>query len=113
VGLLFRANAAVVSGHGATTFLNLFFHMNVPGGLGRGWFLPNSPHYHRVHHSALPRHFNKNYAGMFPIFDVIFRTAHRPQEGEFPPTGLDDGDAPRDVIEAIVWPLRGHMRAQP
>jgi sterol desaturase/sphingolipid hydroxylase (fatty acid hydroxylase superfamily) len=110
VGLLFRANVTVLSGYGATGILHLFFHMNIPVGLGRGWFLLNSPQFHRIHHSSFPEHLDKNFAGLFPIFDAVFRTAHPPRRGEFPPTGLYDGDSPRGVVEAVMWPLRNAAR---
>ena len=110
IGLVFAPDAGVVAAYTVITLLNFFFHMNVPIGLGRGWFLLNSPQYHRIHHSSLARHHNRNFAALFPIFDVLFGTAYQPRAGEFPPTGLSDNDAPRSVIEAIVWPIRGFLR---
>jgi hypothetical protein len=70
----------------------------------------NSPQYHRVHHSSLAMHYDKNFAALFPIFDVIFGTAYRPQAGEYPPSGLHEDEGPRSVFEATVWPLRRLMR---
>jgi sterol desaturase/sphingolipid hydroxylase (fatty acid hydroxylase superfamily) len=110
VGLLFKANAAVLISWSFLSIVVLFSHMNIPVGLGRGWFLLNSPQFHRIHHSSLHEHMDKNFANLFPIWDVIFGTAHRPAAGEFPPTGLYDGDIPRSVIETILWPLRGVTR---
>ena len=110
VGLLFKANAEIIAIYGVVSFLNLFFHMNVRVGYGRGWLLLNSPQYHRVHHSALSQHYDKNFAALFPVFDAIFGTAYRPQANEFPPTGLQDEAAPQDVFEATVWPVRHFLR---
>jgi sterol desaturase/sphingolipid hydroxylase (fatty acid hydroxylase superfamily) len=111
VGLLFQANPPVLLAYSGIMLCNLFFHMNVPIGLGRCWLLLNSPQYHRIHHSSLTEHQDRNFAALFPIFDAIFRTAHRPQAGEFPATGLYDQDKPRDMIEALIWPVRGTYRA--
>jgi sterol desaturase/sphingolipid hydroxylase (fatty acid hydroxylase superfamily) len=68
------------------------------------WF--NNPHWHRIHHSTLPQHRDKNFANMFPIFDVIFGTAWIPAADEFPLSGLDTGDKPATVFEGMLWPLR-------
>ena len=38
-----------------------------------------SPAHHHVHHSYHPNHINKNFAFLFPIWDVIFRTYHLPE----------------------------------
>ena len=85
IGMLFRPDAEIIAIYGVISLLNYFFHMNVCVGLGRAWFLLNSPQYHRVHHSALAIHYDKNFAALFPIFDVIFGTAYRPQAREYPP----------------------------
>ena len=95
IGLLFKANEQIIALYGIISFLNYFFHMNVCVGFGRGWFLLNSPQYHRVHHSSLSEHRDRNFAALFPIFDAIFGTAYRPHASEYPPTGLDDHDSPQ------------------
>ena len=100
----------IIAIYGIISFLNYFFHMNVRVGFGRGWFLLNSPQYHRVHHSSLSEHRDRNFAALLPMFDAIFGTAYHPHASEYPPTGLDDHDSPRGVFEAIVWPVRHHLR---
>lgn len=49
-----------------------FLHANVP--VDFGWFLA-SPAFHAVHHGADPRDFDTNFAGTFPVWDLIFGTA--------------------------------------
>ena len=110
VGLLFKASPLLVSAYAIISLYNIFPHMNVSIGLGRWWFLLNSPQYHRIHHSSLAEHQDRNFAAIFPIFDAIIKTSHRPQPGEFPPTGLYDHDKPSNMIEAVVWPARGVWR---
>lgn len=39
-----------------------------------------SPAHHHVHHSCHPDHIDKNFAFMFPIWDVIFKTYHMPED---------------------------------
>jgi sterol desaturase/sphingolipid hydroxylase (fatty acid hydroxylase superfamily) len=50
-----------------------------------------SPAFHRVHHSRNALHYDKNFAGVFSILDIVFGTAHFPtkDEGRID-TGLND-----------------------
>ena len=81
-------------------------HLNCRFSLGRFVMWINSPQYHRIHHSTRPEHFDKNFASLLPLWDIVFGTAWRPGEDEFPPTGLADGAKPRNIWEGIVWPFR-------
>ncbi|GLB50283.1 hypothetical protein Y10_26510 [Neptunitalea sp. Y10] len=49
----------------------------------------NTPSAHRVHHSHNKKYFNKNFAGVFAFWDVIFNT-YIP-ETEKPVYGLKSG----------------------
>ena len=72
----------------APTVWSYVVHANVRVGFGRFWWVLSSPQYHRIHHSIEPEHRDKNFAVWFPIYDVLFGTAHRPKRGEFPATGV-------------------------
>jgi sterol desaturase/sphingolipid hydroxylase (fatty acid hydroxylase superfamily) len=52
-----------------------------------------SPAHHHVHHSCHPDHLDKNFAFMFPIWDVIFRTYHMPKDNRDVKFGIGDGNA--------------------
>ena len=82
-------------------------HLNVRLSLGRFalWF--NNPQYHRIHHSALPEHRDKNFCKMLPLFDLMFGTVWRPGPNEFPATGLVPSEKPRGLWDGFIWPLRG------
>lgn len=57
-----------------------------------GWFgkyVILSPVYHRVHHSPLPEHVDKNFAALFPVWDWLFGTLYRGAVVN-PRTGVDD-----------------------
>jgi sterol desaturase/sphingolipid hydroxylase (fatty acid hydroxylase superfamily) len=89
---------------GATSMVmlwSLFTHARLPIDIGRWSWLINTPAYHRRHHSALPEHYNSNFAALFPIFDVICGSYYQPDG--FPPTG--SASAPRNLQELIAWPL--------
>lgn len=104
VGIIFKANTTVLLVYGVITFYNLFPHMNIRVGFGRASFLMNAPQFHRIHHSSLPQHYNCNYAGLFPVFDVIFGTYRQPRPGEYPPTGIEHGHEPANLVDVLLWP---------
>ena len=89
-------------------FTGAVVHFDVPIRLGKLGLWVNNPQWHRIHHSQLPEHRDKNFANFFPIFDLICGTAWIPDPHEFPDAGLDDGDKPCSVFEGMIWPLR-HM----
>jgi sterol desaturase/sphingolipid hydroxylase (fatty acid hydroxylase superfamily) len=106
VGLVFRISPAIAAIYAAATYYNFWTHSNVRVGYGRFSWTLNSPQYHRMHHSALPEHFDCNYAALLPIFDLLSGAYRRPRPDEYPPTGLDTGDRPATLIQALIWPLR-------
>lgn len=65
-------------------------HANVRIGFGRFWWLLSSPQYHRIHHSILPEHRDRNFAVWFPLYDIAFGTAFAPRPNEYPPSGVED-----------------------
>lgn len=90
-------------------FHQLFLHANI--NLSFGWFnyVLVSPSLHRVHHSKLEEHWDKNFAATWPILDVVFGTFLKPPK-EAPPTGIH-GQAPiTGIVESHVYPFRGWYR---
>ena len=83
-----------------------FIHSNLRIELG-GWsWVAAAPQVHRIHHSRLPEHADKNFAAYFPIWDVLFGTYWHPRKGEFPPTGLHSGERIESIWLLSVWPLK-------
>lgn len=72
------------------TFINLvyqfFLHTQLVGKLGFIEYIFNTPSHHRVHHARNPQYVNKNYAGIFILWDRIFGTFV--EETEKPDYGL-------------------------
>ncbi len=91
------------------TINHIVAHMNVRLSIGRFSLWIQNPQYHRIHHSTQPRHFNKNFADLFPALDVVFGTAWNPATDEFPPTGLMPSAKPATVLESLVWPIRNRL----
>jgi sterol desaturase/sphingolipid hydroxylase (fatty acid hydroxylase superfamily) len=82
-----------------------FIHSNLRIGLGRFGAVFGGPQVHRIHHSRLARHHDRNFAAMFPIFDVIFGTYYHPARDEYPPTGVEEEPEVRTMWQAVVLPF--------
>jgi sterol desaturase/sphingolipid hydroxylase (fatty acid hydroxylase superfamily) len=65
------------------------------------------PQYHRIHHSRLPEHRNKNLAQYFPVIDIMFGTYHAPARNEFPPTGTSGLATDTSIPHTLLRPFRG------
>jgi sterol desaturase/sphingolipid hydroxylase (fatty acid hydroxylase superfamily) len=85
-------------------------HMNVR--LHVGWFarLWCGPQNHRIHHSLQPEHIDKNFAFVFPVWDMLFGTYVHPKKGEFPATGVAGEDGFASFWEAEVYSQREWLR---
>jgi sterol desaturase/sphingolipid hydroxylase (fatty acid hydroxylase superfamily) len=68
---------------GFNLIYQFWIHTEAIGKLPR-WFeaVMNTPSHHRVHHATNPRYLDRNYAGVFIVWDRIFGTfeAERPDE---------------------------------
>jgi sterol desaturase/sphingolipid hydroxylase (fatty acid hydroxylase superfamily) len=87
-----------------------FYHSNTRFQMGKADKLIVTPQVHRIHHSVLPQHVDKNFANFFPVFDIIFGTYCPPMRNEFPPTGVEGEREVQSLSEAVLLPLRGWLR---
>ncbi|MCP1471744.1 sterol desaturase/sphingolipid hydroxylase (fatty acid hydroxylase superfamily) [Sphingobium sp. OAS761] len=120
LGLIFDLDA-VQAGQSAllaTLFLSLwsmFYHSAIR--ISLPWLdrVLVTPQVHRIHHSRLAAHHDRNFADIFPLFDIMFGTYHRPRSDERLDTGLGDGEpSPRGLIGAQCVPAwRGLRRLGP
>ena len=102
--------AAVVTLHGALLFT---LHARTRFALGPGRFF-NAPVFHRVHHAADLGYIDKNFSGVFLVFDRIFGT-FSPLTGE-PTYGVAGERSPAGPVDANTAPLVSlwaSVRAQP
>ena len=107
VGLLFQVPASVATAVVVVFMLNHHLaHMNARVHLHRFSLLISNPQYHRFHHSRHEAHYNKNFCDLLPLWDWLFGTMHRLDRDEFVDVGLDSGEMPRTLVEALAWPWR-------
>jgi sterol desaturase/sphingolipid hydroxylase (fatty acid hydroxylase superfamily) len=85
-----------------------FIHANVPWSYGMFGYVLASPAFHRWHHAIDRRAWGKNYAGLFPVFDLIFGTFYLPREQpqEF---GIDGEQMTNHFWGQMLYPFR-HWR---
>ena len=106
VSILFKLSPVgmwiVSSFVGAYGWLN---HMNVKVGFGPLSWLACSPQLHRIHHSILEQHRDKNFAAYFPVWDVVFGTYYHPAKNEYPDTGVRDVHI-TTISEANLYPFK-------
>lgn len=92
-----------------------FIHSNLRINLGPLRHIFVTPQYHRVHHSKLDHHFDKNFSDRLVIWDKLFGTAYL-DEHEYPPTGVKGIDFPIEdswsplalvkvYVQQIVFPF--------
>lgn len=60
---------------------------------GRWSMIFPSPAHHHIHHSCHPDHIDKNFAFVFPMWDVIFKTYHVPEDNRDVRFGVAEGEA--------------------
>ena len=89
-----------------TMFFLVFGHANLRVELGAWSVVVCGPQVHRIHHSRLPEHADRNFAQIFPWIDRLFGTYHAPCAGEFPPTGTRELASDAPVPAALARPFR-------
>ena len=107
--MLVTPTPAMIAIYSLISLWNYYVHSALPGDFGRLSWLINSPDYHRRHHSSMPEHFDSNFAALFPIFDVIAGSYHRPNGR--PQTGFDV--RPQNLADLVLWPLRQRRAPNP
>lgn len=89
-----------------TTAHSALVHANLNWTFGPFKYVLASPVFHRWHHTALDVGGSKNFAGTFPIFDVLFGTFYMP-ERQLPETyGNGDPDFPQGFGAQMLYPFK-------
>lgn len=95
-------------------FLSLYaimLHANVNWDFGPLRRVVASPRFHRWHHTSEEAGRDRNFAGLLPVWDVIFGTYYMPA-GETPERfGVAEGDVPQSFLGQMMYPFRRSGRA--
>lgn len=92
------------------SFYNLFVHSNLSLDFPKPLcYILGSPNYHRWHHAAEKEAIDKNFATMFPVFDLVFGSYYYPQ-GRLPKSyglyGKDQAEFPKSLGKQLIHPFR-------
>lgn len=82
-------------------------HANVTWSFGPLRYVLASPRFHRWHHTSEAEGLDKNFSGLFPLWDLLFGTFYMPDD-KLPTTfGVDDA-VPDGLAGQLVWPFKSH-----
>ena len=98
VGLSVKAVLIVVP---VLVFFVIVLHSNLNWDYGPFRWVIVSPLYHRWHHTTDPEGLDKNFSGMFPVWDLLFGTAHFPKR-EPERFGVNHNPPPETLVGQLV-----------
>ncbi len=87
-------------------FYAIFLHANIPWGFGPLRYVIASPRFHRWHHTSEQEGLDKNFAGLFPVFDLMFGTFYMPGDRQPVQFGVYDGAMPHTLWGQLMYPFR-------
>ena len=87
------------------TATSAFVHANLNWTLGPFKYVIAGPVFHRWHHTAANRGGSKNFAGTFPIWDLLFGTFYMPAKKLPRAYGIDDADFPESFGAQMLYPF--------
>ena len=80
-------------------------HANLDWDFGAFRYVLVSPVYHRWHHTSAERGGSSNFAGTFPLYDLLFGTFYLPVGQRPDRYGVDDPHFPADFVGQIRHPF--------
>jgi sterol desaturase/sphingolipid hydroxylase (fatty acid hydroxylase superfamily) len=89
-----------------TTFHSAFVHANLNWTLGPVKYVLATPVFHRWHHTRLEEGGNTNFAGTFPIWDILFGTFRMPEKRLPDNYGKDEAAMPSEIAGQLAYPFR-------
>ena len=103
--------AAVAAFTFFTTLYAITLHANLNWTYGPLRYVIASPAFHRWHHTSAEEGRDKNFAGFFPLWDLLFGTFYMPK-GEQPQVfGVED-PVPAGLLGQLIYPFRRSSSAR-
>jgi sterol desaturase/sphingolipid hydroxylase (fatty acid hydroxylase superfamily) len=87
------------------TVMAIVVHANVDGDFGPLRAVIASPRFHRWHHTDEQHARDKNFAGLLPLWDMLFDTYYMPR-GVSPSSFGTDTPVPEGLFGQLVFPFR-------
>lgn len=89
-----------------TTATSAMVHANLNWTFGPFKYVLASPVFHRWHHTAADRGGSSNFAGTFPVWDLLFGTFYMPEKALPDAYGIDDESFPEGFGGQMLYPFR-------
>lgn len=83
---------------------SILLHANVPWRFGPLRYVVATPLFHRWHHARAPEAHDRNFGGLFPLWDILFGTFHCP--GRQPQGFGADLPVPDGFLAQLAFPFR-------
>jgi sterol desaturase/sphingolipid hydroxylase (fatty acid hydroxylase superfamily) len=90
----------------------IFVHANVRWDFGPLRYVIATPAFHRWHHASEGEGVSRNYAGLFPVIDLVFGTFYLPKGGAPVRFGVPDLAMPKGVLGQLAFPFRKVARSE-
>ena len=87
------------------TMYALLLHANVDWTFGPLKYVIATPVFHRWHHSRDKEAWDKNFAGLFPFWDILFGTFYMPKDRVPEDFGIND-PMPEGIVGQLIQPFR-------
>ncbi len=88
------------------TFHSAFVHANLNWTLGPFKYVLATPVFHRWHHTPLEEGGDTNFAGTFPIWDILFGTFRFPEDRLPEHYTADEPAMPHEIGGQLAYPFR-------
>lgn len=95
------------------TFYAIFVHANVSWGFGPLRYVIATPLFHRWHHTCEDEAIDKNFAGLLPVWDLLFGTLYLPSDKRPKKFGVHDDSVPASFWGQMAYPFRASTKVSP
>ena len=88
------------------TLYAIFLHANIRADFGPLRYVIATPAFHRSHHTSQTEACDKNFAGLLPLWDLLFGTYYLPQGRQAQRFGVDGLQVPDGFLAQLLFPFR-------
>lgn len=86
-----------------------YVHSNLDWSHGPLRHVIASPRFHRWHHADVKEAYDKNFASIFPFYDLMFGTYYCPGSATHVPTGFENNPGD-DIVPLLAYPFKEWAR---